>query len=75
VEATAYGRSDAARGLGSGLSDLSAGMRLRYEVTRQFAPYVGVEWGRRFGGTADAARANGDPTSDTRVIAGVRFWF
>lgn len=75
VEATAYGRSDAARGLGSGLSDLSAGMRLRYEVTRQFAPYVGVEWGRRFGGTADAARANGDPTSDTRVVAGVRFWF
>lgn len=75
IEATLYGKADPARGLGSGLSDLNAGLRLRYEFSRQFAPYIGVERGRRFGGTADAARANGDATSDTRAVAGVRMWF
>ena len=63
------------RVLGSGLSDLSAGLRLRYEVRREFAPYLGVEWARKFGETEDFARAAGEDTSDTRFVAGLRFWF
>lgn len=75
VELAAYGKSDPANEIGKGLSSVSAGLRLRYEFTRQFAPYVGVEWAGRFGETADIARADGRPTRDTRVVAGVRFWF
>ncbi len=75
LELAAYGRSDPANGIGSGLSTANAGIRLRYGFTRQFAPYVGVEWTSRFGETADLARAEGRRTSGTRAVAGVRFWF
>ncbi len=75
IEVNFYGRRDVARELGSGLSDLMAGARLRYEIRREFAPYVGIEWGRRFGGTADYARAAGEDTKETRLVAGLRFWF
>lgn len=74
-EANAYGRSDPARGLGSGVSDMSLGLRLRYEFHRQFAPYVGVVWSRRFGGTADLARQHGQDRYDRQWVAGVRIWF
>ena len=74
-EANLYGRSDAERDVGSGLSDLTAGLRLRYEIRREFAPYVGVEWSRRFGAAAAFAHAAGDDASDTRLVAGIRFWF
>ncbi|PVM90860.1 copper resistance protein CopB [Caulobacter radicis] len=62
-------------GTGSGLSDAELGLRLRYEVRREFAPYVGVAWGRRFGRTADYARAAGEEVSDTSVVLGLRAWF
>lgn len=75
AELTAYGKDDAVNGLGSGLSDVALGLRLRYEFSRQFAPYVGIEWNGTFGATADQARANGDATKDTRYVAGIRFWF
>ena len=75
VEANFYGKSDTARDIGKGFSDLTAGIRVRYEFSRQFAPYVGVEWANRFGETADLARAVGEPTRSTRFVAGVRFWF
>ena len=75
IELNLYGKRDAAREIGRGLSDASAGLRLRYEFTRQFAPYVGVEWARKFGGTADFVRAAGEDTQDTRLVAGLRFWF
>lgn len=75
VEADFYGKDDERRGVGSGLSTLEAGLRLRYEVTRKFAPYIGVVWERAFGGTADFRRDRFDDTSDTRVVAGVRIWF
>ncbi|MCX7514252.1 copper resistance protein B [Frateuria sp. STR12] len=74
-EANAYGSSDRARGLGSGLSDTSLGLRLRYEFHRQFAPYVGVVWTRRWGGTADFARDAGQGRFDRQWVAGVRIWF
>ena len=75
MEINAYGRRDPARDIGSGLSDAAVGLRLRYEITRQFAPYVGVEWASKFGESADLARAGGEKRSETRWVGGVRFWF
>ena len=74
-EANLYGKPDPARQLGSGLSDLEIGLRLRYEVRREFAPYVGVVWSRRFGGTADRVRQSGGDVSDVQFVAGLRAWF
>ncbi|WP_245849807.1 copper resistance protein B [Oceanimonas doudoroffii] len=75
IELTAFGQDDAERGQGRGLSELVAGARLRYEFSRQFAPYVGWEWSAALGKTADLARDEGESTQDTRWVAGVRFWF
>jgi copper resistance protein B len=75
LELNLYGKSDPERGLGSGLSDLEIGLRLRYEFRREFAPYVGLTWARAFGETADFKRANGLDDSETRLVAGVRVWF
>lgn len=75
AELNLYGKDDPHNGLGSGLSDLSLGLRLRYEITRQFAPYIGVEWTSAYGDTADYRRAAGNKTSDTQLVAGLRFWF
>lgn len=62
-------------GIGAGLSTLQVGARLRYEIRREFAPYVGVEWTRSFGATRDFAEARGRSAEDTRVVVGVRAWF
>jgi len=75
VEANIYGKDDRRRGIGSGLSDLAVGVRLRYELRREFAPYIGVEWSGRFGDTADYARDGGKDRKETQAVAGVRFWF
>jgi copper resistance protein B len=75
VEANLYGKRDAERALGSGLSDLTIGVRLRYEIRREFAPYVGIERANKYGATADYVRAEGQRTSESRIIAGLRFWF
>jgi copper resistance protein B len=75
AEANLYGKSDSARQLGSGLSDLEIGLRLRYEVRRELAPYIGVVWSRQFGGTADRVRESGGNPSDVQFVAGVRAWF
>ena len=62
-------------GIGAGLSTLQVGARLRYEIRREFAPYVGVEWTRSFGATRDFAEARGRSAEDTRVVVGIRAWF
>ncbi len=62
-------------GIGSGLSNAEVGLRLRYEVAREFAPYVGVSWDRKVGDTARYARAAGEGAGDTSFVAGIRFWF
>jgi len=62
-------------GVGSGLSKAELGLRLRYEIRREFAPYVGVNFERSFGRTADFARAAGEDRSDTRFVLGLRAWF
>ena len=75
VEVNGYGKRDTERGMGAGLSDLTAGLRLRYEIRREFAPYIGVEWAGKFGSTADYAEAAGLDTRETRLVAGLRFWY
>ena len=62
-------------GIGAGIDDLEAGLRLRYEITREFAPYIGVEQEWKLGGSRDYARAEGDDPSITNYVAGLRFWF
>ncbi len=74
-EMNLHGRSDPARGIGSGLTDAKLGLRLRYEIRREFAPYIGVVWARRFGATADFARADHQAPLDRQWVAGLRIWF
>jgi len=60
---------------GRGLTDMDLELRLRYEVHRKFAPYVGVSWQKALGETADLKRAAGEDTELTTLVAGIRFWF
>jgi copper resistance protein B len=75
IEVNAYGKDDERRGIGAGLSTLEAGVRMRYEFTRRFAPYVGLVYERALSQTADLRRAEGEDAHDTLVVAGVRTWF
>ena len=75
VELNWYAQKDAARGVGSGLADAEIGLRLRYEVKREVAPYLGLVTQRTLGNTANFARAAGRAASDTRFVAGIRLRF
>ena len=75
AEVNIYGKDDEERGIGSGLSELELGLRLRYEFKREFAPYIGVAWHRKFGDTADFARDAGEETEEAQLLLGVRFWY
>ena len=75
MEVNLHTQNDEATGTGSGLSDLELGLRLRYEIRREFAPYIGVNWVKKFGNTADFARDEGESTDDVQFVAGVRAWF
>ena len=62
-------------GVGSGLTSFELGARLRYEVRKEFAPYIGVEWSGRTGDTARYARLAGEKPNAVNFVAGIRFWF
>lgn len=62
-------------GIGAGVDNLEAGIRLRYEFAREFAPYIGVEQEWKLGGSRDFARAAGEDSSVTNYVVGIRFWF
>ncbi|MEW6681479.1 MAG: copper resistance protein B [Nitrospirota bacterium] len=62
-------------GLGSGVTEVEAELRLRYEIVREVAPYVGVSWETKVGPTADMARRNGQDVDDVAFVAGLRAWF
>lgn len=62
-------------GVGSGINSFGLGLRMRYEFTREFAPYIGVHWLRRFGETADIAERDGGEVEDLALVFGVRLWF
>jgi len=75
LEATLAAKDDPRHGTGSGLNKVEAGLRLRYEFNRRFAPYIGISHERLFGDTADYHQAAGERARDTRWVAGVRVWF
>ncbi|HVA54805.1 MAG TPA: copper resistance protein B [Gammaproteobacteria bacterium] len=75
LEINTYGRDDPMRRIGAGLSDIELGLRLRYEMRREFAPYVGVVYARSYGGTAAYLRLAGENTEEIRLVAGLRLWF
>jgi copper resistance protein B len=70
-----YGKDDPDNRVGSGIASLEAGLRLRYELRRQFAPYIGLNWTDLYGDTRRYARADGEDSSDLQVLVGLRFWF
>ena len=67
--------SEPERGIGRGVNHVDLGLRLRYEIRRELAPYVGINWTRRLGQTADLARAEGGRTSETALVVGLRAWY
>ena len=75
AELNFYAQSDPQRGIGSGLSESELGLRLRYEIRREFAPYVGVSWNRAYGQTAQYARDEDEDINQLRWVVGVRLWF
>ena len=75
VEVNIHSKDDEATGTGSGLSDSQIGLRLRYEIRREFAPYIGVNWNKKYGNTATFAKNEGGTVDDTQVVVGVRAWF
>lgn len=62
-------------GIGSGINDIDTGLRLRYEIRRDFAPYLGINWKRLVGQTAELARRDGEEVEKLSIVAGVRLWF
>ena len=75
LELNLYSKADPARLIGVGFSDIDTGLRLRYEFSRKFAPYIGVVYQGKFGQTAIFARQTGESTGDFRFAFGVRAWF
>jgi copper resistance protein B len=75
VEINLYSKADPARLIGAGFSDIDTGLRLRYEISRKFAPYLGIVYEGKFGQTASYARRAGESTGDFRFAFGVRVWF
>ena len=75
IEMNFYSQRDDTRAVSSGLSDFAGGLRLRYEIRREFAPYVGVEWASKFGSAATNLQATGLYAGGTQLVAGVHFWY
>ena len=75
IELNIYSKADPARLTGPGFSDIDTGLRLRYELSRQFAPYIGVVYQGKFGQTANFVRQAGESTGDVRFVFGIRAWF
>ncbi len=75
MELNAYGHNDRDTGVGSGLADIEAGLRLRYEIHRELAPYLGLNWRKKYANTADYAVLAGEDIEDTQLVVGVRVWY
>lgn len=75
IEINLYAQNDPDLGLGSGLSDIEFGLRLRYEIRRELAPYIGINWAQKYGNSADFARAENEKSSETQWLVGLRAWF
>jgi copper resistance protein B len=75
IEMNFYSKADRGRGVGAGLADIDTGIRLRYEISRKFAPYIGVAYGGKFGQTATMARQAGESAGAVQFVFGIRSWF
>ena len=76
IQADFYGQDDADLGVDAGLSDMELGLRLRYEIRRELAPYIGVNWNKRLAVTgAGFADNEGKETDDVQWVAGIRVWW
>jgi copper resistance protein B len=75
IDATVLGTPDRERGLDAGLGMVDAGIRVRYEIRRQFAPYIGVAWHDARGQTVDVTDVAGESSRGARLVTGVRMWF
>lgn len=75
MELVVHGHNDPATGAGSGLSTLELGLRLSYRVRREFMPYIGVQWEKAYGQTADYQRAEDENSSETALILGLKAWY
>jgi copper resistance protein B len=75
AELNFYSKDDPGRRIGSGFSDLDAGLRLRYEVSRKFAPYIGFAYNGMYGNTASYSRTAGKTTSESQFLFGIRLWY
>ena len=75
AELNFYSKDDPSRRIGSGFSDLDAGVRLRYEISRKVAPYVGFAYTGKYGNSARYSHQAGETTSNHRFIFGLRLWF
>ena len=75
VEMNFYNKDDRKRGIGSGLSEIDTGLRLRYEFSRKFAPYIGYAYNGQVGSAADYARQSGETAHDSRFVFGLRVWY
>lgn len=75
IEVSFHNKDDRVAEIGSGLSAIDLGLRLSYEVRREFAPYIGINFAKKFGQTANFAEDEGEDTSDTQLVAGIRIWF
>ena len=75
LAANFYTKNDEEAGVGSGLSDLDISLRLKHEFKREFAPYIGINWSKSFGNTAEMLKQSGEKTSDTQLVLGFEAWF
>lgn len=74
-ETNSYSKGERTSGIGSGFSDLDAGLRLRYDISRKFSPYIGVTYQRFFMGTEALRRQQGLSSGDLRFTGGLRVWY
>jgi copper resistance protein B len=75
IELSLAAQDNPARGVGAGIDQIAAGLRLRYEFVPEFAPYVGIEQGWKLGNSARFARLAGEDPNVTSLVMGIRFWF
>jgi copper resistance protein B len=75
IEMNFYSKADPGRMVGAGLSDIDTGIRLRYEISRKFAPYLGIAYAGKFGQTASMARQAGESAGALQFVFGIRNWF
>lgn len=75
IDLNAAFQDDTKRDVAAGLNEIELGLRLRYDIKRQFSPYIGVTWRRVLGGTAGLVRRSGEDISTTSLVLGLRAWF